>query len=738
MGEATETSATPASELGKSHIAMPNSGANVNCPGCEAPASKTSKFCGQCGARLWEPCLDCGELNSVSERFCGGCGGDLAGKLSDEIDQAAKTLEEAAKLAEFGKLIDAVQMLEALTFGEHSQLDELRATVTTRIGEYRTRREQIVDQATDVLSDVKRLVAELRYADALAEANKIPPALRNAELSDLHDQVTAKVVLATRLREELHAGVTKKQYDGLVSVAAQLAGIDPHDAAVKKLLSQLQTWQAKSDTRTARELIGAAAEALAKNAYSKAESLLARVPLIDDVDLEKKYRAAKERVWTANQMATAPYVSSHTVAAAGRLIKLQPGDQEVKKFAAQLNERWKVTSAQNNGVPAVWVKSPEQCLVARQVDVCPLPTYLVDQCKLQKVSPHEMVVAFGLALQSAGLATVPLNLMPTAKGSWRDKLKLGGRRDNLAFWGVDLGGHGLKAIRLESPSEPEAPPVICDVVVIRYSDLDNAVSTRDGELPEPVRHAIAEFGEKNDLSQSHITVNLSGPQTLGRFFSLPVPSSTKFNQAIEYEARARVPLPPENVVFDHYSEELPETGEVPTRWVTLVAANRKQVEQRMQPFVEQRCGRLQVASSSVAVVNASLAKEGVAEDRSSVSGGLAVVDIGGSSTNISVVTPNSLWFRGLYLGGDSMAEAIAKQLKVDRSAAVKFCRRPEAAPWMHQIEEALLPVYEDLTEQLRRSLEQCRADTEQAIDRMVVTGSEAQSLGLVRYLRMGK
>jgi Tfp pilus assembly PilM family ATPase len=116
---------------------------------------------------------------------------------------------------------------------------------------------------------------------------------------------------------------------------------------------------------------------------------------------------------------------------------------------------------------------------------------------------------------------------------------------------------------------------------------------------------------------------------------------------------------------------------------------------------------------------------------------VCLVDFGGSSTNITVIAAAKLWFRGLYLGGDAMVAAVAKQLKIDRAAAAKLHRRPDTATWMHQVEEALLPVYDELSEQLRRSLEVCRNDTGQTVDRVLVTGSDSQAIGLLRYLRMG-
>ncbi len=417
MGEVTNPTSSPLSATGGVKGAGSAGGGSVDCPGCQAAVSKTAKFCGHCGTRQWEPCLECGEPNSVSERFCGGCGADLAGKLAEARSEATQVLEESARMAEVGNLVAAVQRLEAVALPAHSQLATLRASVAERIEQYRRHREQVVAQAGEVMGRVKQAMAEVRFGEALAEAERIPPALRNAELAELHERLLAKVKLAGRLREQLTSGVAEKKYEGLLIVARQLAELEPHDSAVQKLLAKLETWQANFDTRRGRELVGLAVQALGENAYRKAATLLAKVPQHSDAELEKQYRTAKETVWLANQLATAPYASAHTVAAVGRLLERQPADPGAKKIAAQLSERWKVTLAQVSGVPATWAKAPADCALARVVELCPLPQHLVAACKGRKLDAHEWLVAYGLALQSGGMAAIRTNLLPAAKSS---------------------------------------------------------------------------------------------------------------------------------------------------------------------------------------------------------------------------------------------------------------------------------------------------------------------------------
>lgn len=737
MGETNQTMPVERPTTGESSHLM---GAAVPCPGCQSPAIKSSKYCGQCGTRLWEPCLACGDVNSVAERFCGGCGGDLAGTVAEAEGQANRQLAEAERLAEFGRLIDAVRVLEATALAEHSQFSELRSTINERIEKYRSDRERVIHESTAVLEEVKRLIALPDYRAALAEAEKIPPALRNSELTQLHQTCTAKVERIAELSEALTAGVQQKAYDGLVATARQLTELDPADPDAQRLFQQLTAWQAKADAKRDAQHLKAAEAALAENAYRRAEGLLARIDQDTwqrPAEIEKRYRLARERVWAANFVGRAPYATSDVVAAAARLVKLQPGDPAAKKLAMQLSERYK--KAAGGPMPATWAKPGEGSAVGGTVELCPPPVPLAQACSARKLPARDFVIAYGLALQAAGAADVPLNLMPSAKGGWRDKLKLaGGGRSKQSSWGIDLGGGSLKAVCL-APSTEADSPVVQEVLSIVYDrDVDSGPASREGGLPASVLEALGQLATNFDLTRSPVALSLSGPQTLGRFFTLPVPSAAKFQQAVEYEAAARVPLPAENVVYDFHAHDLPtDEGETPRRWVTLVAANRHHVLRRTDSLAELGIKQLQVVSSTVALVNASLSAGGAIAPRGDLEGAVALVDVGGSTSNVAILSSDKLWMRGLFIGGDTMSQAIAKHLKVDRRTAGATRQRPDQAPWMHQVAESLEGVFEELADQLRRTFEQARVDLGVDVGRVLLTGSESYAFGLVRSLRLG-
>ncbi|WP_197527931.1 double zinc ribbon domain-containing protein [Posidoniimonas polymericola] len=724
-------------------IDTPAGARELSCPGCRSAANQAAKFCGQCGFRLWDPCLDCEHQNSVAEKFCGSCGSELAARLNGVLADAQSRFAEADRLAEFGRLVDAAALLDGLTLTAHSRLANLVTERDNRVAAYRERREAVVQQSSGVLEEVNRLIAAADYAAALAEADKIPPALRVAELAELHKQAAEKVERSNQLRAQLRAGVREKKYEGLLRVARLLAEVTPTDPLVEKLLPQLEQWQASADSRRATACVAGAVEALKNNAYRKAESLLAQSPPITDETLAKTYQAARERVWLATQIADAPYATKTLAAIATRLAKLQPNDQTAGRIAQQVSERAAKSAANPRGVPAPWGKDREPGPLGGSLEVCPLPPALVAACVQRKVAAHQVSVGYGLGLQALGGAALPLNLMPVEKKGWLKKLAAGRGRGASRGWGLDIGGRSLTAVCLESPANTGDPPAVGVIEVIPYGDDVQAnTAPRDGGLAPAVQHALSQLAERHDLTQTPVVASLSGPKTLGRFFALPAPTPSKFDQAVEFEVRSGVPLPREYIVADYHAQVLPgepdDVDDVPMRWVTLVAASRKLVAARMQSLVGLGWGQLAVGSSPIALLNTALSPGGAAADRAALGDGVALLDVSGGSTNLVMVTATQVWFRGIHFGADTMIAQIAKAMKIDQPAASKLYYRPESAAAMHTLHDALAPSYDELLGQLTRSLELCRADTGTRPNRVLVTGSETNAPGMLSHLRNGK
>ncbi|MFX1501300.1 MAG: zinc ribbon domain-containing protein [Promethearchaeota archaeon] len=49
----------------------------TTCPRCNAPTTKYSDFCRNCGLKLWYKCISCGKYLSSKSKFCDNCNIEL-------------------------------------------------------------------------------------------------------------------------------------------------------------------------------------------------------------------------------------------------------------------------------------------------------------------------------------------------------------------------------------------------------------------------------------------------------------------------------------------------------------------------------------------------------------------------------------------------------------------------------------------------------------------------------------
>jgi hypothetical protein len=63
------------------------------CSPCGSDNAAPRRFCGQCGAHLYNACAHCGFENLAVDRFCGGCGDPLA---QERVLRAARPAVTAA------------------------------------------------------------------------------------------------------------------------------------------------------------------------------------------------------------------------------------------------------------------------------------------------------------------------------------------------------------------------------------------------------------------------------------------------------------------------------------------------------------------------------------------------------------------------------------------------------------------------------------------------------------------
>ncbi|MEM6655897.1 MAG: pilus assembly protein PilM, partial [Planctomycetota bacterium] len=711
----------------------------INCVKCGKVSDESSRFCGGCGARLWEPCPACETVNPIDQRFCGGCGLPIEEALATARREAETVLNDAKQKCEQGHFVDAIQMLDGIKIASHSGLDDLREHVQAQSKEFSERRESVASSADSVLEEARALAESGRIRQALEVAKRIPSALRGLELRTLCDDLEPRVDELRRLRKQVQQGLAEKDYAGVYGPVKRLVEIDPTDDKMNALAAKLDSQRAKLNRAEGRKHLKSALAALKACDYRAAEKHLAKAPEGEmDEKTAKALAGARERVWLAHQLARAPFANEALVAVADRLAKLQSHDDKVAQLRLELMRRWKEGIRNDAGRPIVWQKPAED---EPGLDVAPLSGGESASKRLAKKGyPFgQFAVAFGLAIQASGGAEFDIDLAPKRR-SWSSRLSLGrGRKKGAAVaWGVDIGSHSVKALRLVVP-ESGGDPVVDEVVLAPVSRDDADTNGRtDSSLPAGAAEAVAKLLAEQDFADAAVAVGMSSALTLGRFFELPRTTPSKFEEAIRYEARARIPLDPEEVEFDYAETEV--TGPSRTRGskqvdgeatpivrVALVGAARTHVEKRIALFAHAGAQSVQVTSDGVALANACRADAGGTATRADDP--VAIVNLGAKTTNVAILFARGCWFRGSYFGCDHFDRELVGQLKCSWQKAEETRRRPSRATWMHQVDDALQPAFEGCAELIERTLAQFENEEGCSVNRVLLCGGGAEQFG---------
>ena len=724
----------------------------VPCALCSEEVVLSLRYCGKCGSQTWDPCIACGEKNPIGVRFCGHCGEDQESSIQARREQIQGLILEADDKAKTGRYLDAMALLENLDIAKHSRMSDLAEQIRHRRERFPQQREEAIAQANLTIVEVRSLLERCQYHQAHQRLVAVPPALMTHELRVFLEEARKNVEESDRLRLHVKEKLRERNYEGLRHNVQRLAELNADDEKVEKLLRQLVKRQAREDRKLASQRIHLARTALAECDYKQASQALCAVPEgIEEPKIEKALLDVKERIWMAEMLRTTPHVDATLLAVAKRLVKLQPGDQHAAEMGRRMSQRWAKSQREKYTRPVPWANGLKQTLLDMPVDLLPHPCELANGPGTAQEMGASHGVAFGLALQSLGHAEFALNLAPREKKtSWLKRMvPRGSKRAFDMAWGIDLSSKGLKAIMLAGEETSTGGHRPGTVKILQSVFLPHrAIDTRKGAIEpkgkEKVESAHAEtvqrFLDQYNPSGLDLAINIPGTQTLGRFFELPASKSNQFQEAVRYEVRARIPLDEQELLCDHFWTEIDSRERAGTRLrrVTLAAASRQTICERLSLFFQSKSGEPIVLSDCLALANLAWYLRKTAQVCFPGTGSLAVVDIGSTTTNIVMLHELQVWFRGIHWGANNWDQAISIHFQKTQRDAEALRQHPEKSPHMHKLHACLLPGFAELEETLRNTIDQYHHETGNVVSQLFLCGGGSRQFGLLRYLRLGR
>lgn len=273
--------------------------------------------------------------------------------------------------------------------------------------------------------------------------------------------------------------------------------------------------------------------------------------------------------------------------------------------------------------------------------------------------------------------------------------------------GLDLGLGAVKAVELTETGG--------GLAVTGFGQIECA-----SEDPEARAKAVQELFREGGFKTRRVVVGLSGRQVIVRYLALPRMQGDELRNAAAFEAGKYVPFPLEECIMDVKPMDFAgdRAGEG-NQTALFVAARRAQIDEQLD-LVEKAGLVPEIVDVDAFALGNALELGAVARTPEEARKALALIDVGASKTCLNIVVDGvSLFTREIYVGGRDFTQAVARRMNLGAQDAEDFKRSPqdEAA-----LREAVLPIVDDLANELQISFDYFENQFERRIDELRLAG----------------
>lgn len=307
-----------------------------------------------------------------------------------------------------------------------------------------------------------------------------------------------------------------------------------------------------------------------------------------------------------------------------------------------------------------------------------------------------------------------------------------------AVWGIDIGQCSLKALRCTLTADRQT------IVVDKYDYIEypKMLSQADAEPESLVREAIELFLSRNSVVGDKVAVSVPGQAGLSRFFKPPPADAKKLPDLVKYEVTQQIPFPIDDVIWDW--QQLGGTivdGRTIDAEIGIFAMKREAVYRALSPFddAEIEVDIVQLSPLSIFNVICGDVIETLPDpaefDPDNPPPSLVVISMGTDTTDLIVTNGIKLWLRNIPIGGSHFTKQLAREMKLTQAKAEHLKRNAKLAENPKEVFQAMRPVFNDLVNEVQRSLTFFRnIDKSADVTEIALMGNAAKLPGLRQYL----
>lgn len=281
------------------------------------------------------------------------------------------------------------------------------------------------------------------------------------------------------------------------------------------------------------------------------------------------------------------------------------------------------------------------------------------------------------------------------------------------FFGLDIGSHTLKAIKLAR----RADKFQLLAFGVAPSNSRGLISEAEADMTV-LAESIKKLCQESGIKTKNVVTALPQDQVFTRIITLPNLSENELSSALKWEAEQYVPIPLEEVTLAHQVVgQIKEDGKAKME-VLLVAAPNRLIEKTVEIL---RVAGLRTVGLETEMT--AIARSLVSTDSESI----MIVDLGAMATDFAIVEGGKVVFvHSLATGGEALTRAVSFELGLDSNQAEAYKKAYGVDPEKLEgkVGGAITPVLGVVVKEMEKALQFYNL-RQKTVGRIVITGGSS-------------
>jgi len=296
------------------------------------------------------------------------------------------------------------------------------------------------------------------------------------------------------------------------------------------------------------------------------------------------------------------------------------------------------------------------------------------------------------------------------------------------MFGLDIGSQTVKFMQLKRHAHNVSVQAYGSIATDEKI-MKSGVITNIPKAAEQVDKLLAE-NMQGHLTTNRVVMSIPVSHVFTRVLNFPAMSKKEIDSAVALEIEQSVPIASKNLYFDY---EVSGNDDDSNILVRMVAAPKE--------IVDSYVGVCDLLGLDLALVQTNIRADAqlcMQVENMTLGSPYIIVDVGGDSIDLGILDTTLHVTGTVEEGGNSLTDAIAKELHISHSKAhsAKINKGIAAGPQQAKIKAAVAPILDKVIVEIKKMIRfyQERIDENAEISQILIVGGGANMPGLGDYL----